>query len=62
MGGVLIVRGALDRISAVRAAAEKVLFLKDLPAERGSSPMGMGLMLGREGAVLTVNGQVNPTL
>ena len=62
MGGVLIVRGALDRIPAVRAAAEQVLFLKDLPAERGSSPMGMGLMLGREGAVLTVNGQVNPTL
>jgi FtsP/CotA-like multicopper oxidase with cupredoxin domain len=62
LGGVLIVRGALDRIPAVRAAAEQVLFLKDLPAERGSSPMGMGLMLGREGAVLTVNGQVNPTL
>ena len=30
MGGVLIVRGALDRIPAVRAAAEQVLFTRQL--------------------------------
>ncbi|QNI70911.1 multicopper oxidase family protein [Cyanobium sp. NS01] len=62
LGGVFIVRGALDQIPEVRAAEEQVLFLKDLPGEAGSSPMGMGMMLGREGAVLTVNGQVNPAL
>jgi FtsP/CotA-like multicopper oxidase with cupredoxin domain len=71
LGGVLIVRGTLDRIPEVAAAREQVLFLKDLPAG-GRSPLGMGpggmgmgmggMMLGREGPVLTVNGQVNPEL
>ncbi len=37
LGGVLIVRGALDRIPEVAAAREQVLFLKDLPLA-GSSP------------------------
>ncbi len=60
LGGALIVRGALDRIPEVQAAQEEVLFLKDLPADRESS-MG-GAMLGREGSVLTVNGQVNPRI
>lgn len=62
LGGVFIVRGALDQIPEVGAAQEQVLFLKDLPGEGGSSSMGMGMMLGREGAVLTVNGQVSPAL
>ncbi|MEB3322569.1 MAG: multicopper oxidase family protein [Synechococcaceae cyanobacterium] len=66
LGGVLIVRGALDRIPELRAAREQVLFLKDLPGGDGVSPMGrgmgMGMMLGREGEVLTVNGTVNPRL
>jgi FtsP/CotA-like multicopper oxidase with cupredoxin domain len=43
-----------------------VLFLKDLPGNDGAFPMGAGMgpgvMLGREGSVLTVNGTVNPTL
>jgi FtsP/CotA-like multicopper oxidase with cupredoxin domain len=60
LGGALIVRGALDRIPEVQAAQEEVLFLKDLPADRESS-MG-GAMLGREGSVLTVNGQLNPRI
>jgi FtsP/CotA-like multicopper oxidase with cupredoxin domain len=69
LGGVLIVRGELDRIPEVQAAQEQVLFLKDLPAAGGGAgrgmgmgSMGMGRMLGREGPVLTVNGQVNPEL
>ncbi|PZV04128.1 MAG: copper oxidase [Cyanobium sp.] len=62
LGGVLIVRGDLDRIPEVQAAREQVLFLKDLPGDGNFGPMGMGRMLGREGAVLTVNGQVNPAL
>ena len=66
LGGVLIVRGALDRIPEVQAAREQVLFLKDLPGEGGIFAMGAGMgpgrMLGREGPVLTVNGQVNPSL
>ncbi|MEX1318080.1 MAG: multicopper oxidase domain-containing protein, partial [Synechococcaceae cyanobacterium] len=70
LGGVLIVRGALDRIPEVAAAEERVLFLKDLPTAEGVGGggfgmgfgMGMGRMLGREGGLLTVNGQVNPEL
>ncbi|MFM7675279.1 MAG: multicopper oxidase family protein [Synechococcus sp.] len=59
--GVFLVRGALDQIPEVAAAREQVLFLKDLP---GGSPFAgpMGSFLGREGSVLTVNGQVNPVL
>ena len=68
LGGVLIVRGALDRIPEVAAAREEVLFLKDLPAADGSATrgmamgpgMGMELMQGRQGPVLTVNGSLNP--
>lgn len=66
LGGVLIVRGELDRIPEVQAAQEQVLFLKDLPAGNAGTGrgmgMGMGMMLGREGPVLTVNGQVAPEL
>jgi FtsP/CotA-like multicopper oxidase with cupredoxin domain len=76
LGGVLIVRGALDRIPAVQAAREQIVFLKDLPGEEDfgapgawmgprmgmGSGAGMGRMVGREGSVLTVNGRRNPTL
>lgn len=60
LGGALIVRGALDRIPEVAGAREEVLFLKDLPSEQGGD--GTGLMLGREGSILTVNGRVQPEL
>ena len=56
LGGALIVRGALDRIPEVAGAREEVMFLKDLPSEQGGD--GTGLMLGREGSILTVNGHV----
>jgi len=60
LGGALLVRGELDRIPEVQAAQEEVLVLKDLPAANERS--GSGVMLGREGSILTVNGQVNPEL
>lgn len=68
LGGVLIVRGGLDRIPELQAALEEILFLKDLPADGEDARfgpargMGMGAMLGREGSVLTVNGRRHPTL
>ncbi len=65
LGGIFIVRGELDEIPEVRAAKEEFLFLKDfaLDANGQISPPGhMDLMRGREGAILTVNGQVNPTI
>lgn len=60
LGGALLVRGELDRIPEVQAAQEEVLVLKDLPAANERS--GSGVMLGREGSILSVNGQVNPEL
>jgi len=60
LGGALLVRGDLDRIPEVQAAQEEVLVLKDLPAANQRS--GSGVMLGREGSILSVNGQVKPEL
>jgi FtsP/CotA-like multicopper oxidase with cupredoxin domain len=63
LGGALVVRGDLDRIPEVAAARESVLVLKDYASSSGQdSAMGMGRMLGREGSLLTVNGEINPEL
>ncbi len=62
LGGAIVVRGALDRIPEVAAAAEQLLVLKDLAAATGVGSAGMARALGREGSVLTVNGQRNPNL
>jgi FtsP/CotA-like multicopper oxidase with cupredoxin domain len=64
LGGIFIVRGALDEIPEIRAAKEEFLFLKDFALDANGkipSPNHMDVMRGREGAILTVNGQVNPT-
>jgi FtsP/CotA-like multicopper oxidase with cupredoxin domain len=49
LGGVLIVRGALDRIPELRAADEQVLFLKDLPGQGGVRPERCGDDAGPRG-------------
>lgn len=62
LGGIFVVRGALDEIPEVKAAREEFVFLKDFAVEDDfSSPMHMGRMVGREGNVVTANGQVNPS-
>jgi FtsP/CotA-like multicopper oxidase with cupredoxin domain len=66
LGGIFVVRGELDEIPEIKAAQEQFLFLKDFAAEGwdGSEPMPrhMERIQGREGAILTVNGQVNPSI
>jgi len=63
LGGALVVRGDLDRIPEVGAASESVLVLKDFASASGQeAAMGVGRMLGREGPLLTVNGELNPAL
>lgn len=63
LGSALVVRGDLDRIPEVAAASETVLVLKDYASASGQdAAMGMGRMLGREGPLLTVNGELNPGL
>lgn len=59
LGGIFIVRGPLDEIPEIQAAEEIFVFLKDFVVEQ-RQPM-MGWMAGREGDLVTVNGQVNPS-
>ncbi len=65
LGGIFIVRGELDEIPAVKAAQEEFIFLKDfdLSQDANSRSRHMGIqMLGREGELITVNGQVTPRI
>jgi FtsP/CotA-like multicopper oxidase with cupredoxin domain len=63
LSSALVVRGDLDRIPEVAAASETVLVLKDFASASGQeASMGVGRMLGREGLLLTVNGELNPGL
>jgi FtsP/CotA-like multicopper oxidase with cupredoxin domain len=65
LAGLLIVRGELDEIPEIKAAKEEFLVLKDFDLDESGRilpPNHMAMMLGREGQLLTVNGQVNPTL
>jgi FtsP/CotA-like multicopper oxidase with cupredoxin domain len=63
LAGMFIVRGELDEIPEVKAAKEEIVILKDfalddrgylLPPDRHQV-----MMNGREGELLTINGQVN---
>jgi FtsP/CotA-like multicopper oxidase with cupredoxin domain len=63
LAGLFIVRGDLDEIPEVKAAQEEFLILKDFDLDangRINPPNHMALMMGREGSLMTVNGQVNP--
>ncbi|TVQ16251.1 MAG: multicopper oxidase family protein [Leptolyngbya sp. DLM2.Bin15] len=63
LSGVLIVRGALDEIPEVQAASEAILVLKDFDVsqQQVATPSPMAQMWGREGSILTVNGQRRPS-
>ena len=64
LGGMFVIRGELDQIPEVKAAKEEFLFLKDFALNANGQvpqPWHMELMWGREGQLVTVNGQVNPS-
>jgi FtsP/CotA-like multicopper oxidase with cupredoxin domain len=65
LAGLFIVRGKLDEIPEVKAAQEEFLVLQDFALDANGrilAPNNMALMMGREGKLITVNGQVNPHL
>lgn len=65
LGGTFVIRGQLDAIPEIQAAQEVFLFLKDFDLDtdgRISPPRHVAQMIGREGPLITTNGQVNPTL
>ncbi len=65
LAGLFIVRGELDENSELKAAQEEFLVLQDFSIDREgrrSDSAHMSLMMGREGNVITVNGQVNPSI
>ena len=65
LAGLFIVRGEDEEIPELKAAQEEFLVLQDFSLdERGqrSNSAHMSLMMGREGEIIAVNGQVNPNL
>lgn len=63
LAGPLIVRGALDEIPEIQAAQEEILVLQDFDLDqrrRVRSPMPMWRRWGRQGNLLTVNGDRAP--
>ncbi|MDJ0591786.1 MAG: multicopper oxidase family protein [Pleurocapsa sp. MO_226.B13] len=63
LAGLFIVRGELDEIPEIKAAQEEFLVLQDFSLDvegRRFDSAHMSLMMGREGNVIAVNGQVNP--
>lgn len=65
LAGLFIIRGELDEIPEIKAAKEEFLVLQDFALDengRIQSPDQMAMMRGREGQMLTVSGQINPSL
>jgi FtsP/CotA-like multicopper oxidase with cupredoxin domain len=63
--GVLIIRGELDEIPEIKAAQEDLLVFHDFDLEQNGyllSPTYHQQMMGREGELITVNNQIQPTL
>ncbi|MCC0178328.1 multicopper oxidase family protein [Waterburya agarophytonicola K14] len=65
LAGMFIVRGELDEIPELKAAQEEFLVLQDFSLDnRGkrADSAHMSLMMGREGDIIAVNGQANPSI
>jgi len=65
LSGLIVIRGQLDAIPEIAEAAETSLILKDFTFDgSGSIPQAslMERMQGREGRILTLNGEVSPMI
>ena len=64
LAGMIVVRGELDEIPEIKTAKEEFLVIKDFSIDSSGeliTPNHMMQMMGREGSLLTVNGDLNPT-
>lgn len=65
LAGALIIRGQVDEIPEVQAAEEAILVLQDFDLNRQGQPrepMPMFRRWGRQGNLITTNGELVPTL
>jgi FtsP/CotA-like multicopper oxidase with cupredoxin domain len=65
LAGLLVVRGELDDMPEISAAAEHFLVLKDWTLDRNGEvpePSMMERMTGREGSLITVGDDMNPVI
>lgn len=65
LSGFFVVRGKLDEIPEIKAASEAFVALKDFQLNdegKIAEPDRMAVMMGREGSLVTADGQVNPRL
>ncbi len=63
LAGLFIVRGELDEIPEVKAASEQFLVLQDFALDEKGNMLRseeLSIMTGREGNLITANGQFNP--
>ena len=65
LAGLFIVRGEDDEIPELKAAQEEFLVLQDFSINadgKRTNSAHMSLMMGREGELIAVNGQINPSI
>ncbi len=65
LSGVMIIRGELDEIPEIASAAEAILVIKDFSFDASGRVRDAGMMermLGREGSLVTVNGDASALL
>ncbi|MGB3403221.1 MAG: multicopper oxidase family protein [Microcoleaceae cyanobacterium] len=63
LAGLFVVRGKLDEIPEVKTAAEQFIVLQDFALDNRGNRLPdsqLSIMTGREGNIITVNGEVNP--
>jgi FtsP/CotA-like multicopper oxidase with cupredoxin domain len=62
LAGLFVVRGPLDDWADQEDIGEQFVVLQDVTPSQDRALSHMAMMLGREGPVITLNGQVRPTL
>ncbi|WPF90038.1 multicopper oxidase family protein [Cyanobacterium aponinum AL20118] len=65
LAGLFIIKGELDDIPEINSAKEEFIVLQDFPLDnngRLTDSRMMSLMMGREGDVITVNGEIKPQI